>query len=101
MAIHRQTPAASKPEKRYRQLPPYAQDDEPIPLKAYSFAEAGPFLRKTEIGVKRLVDRGEIGHVRSGRRRLILGRQIVEYWSSIEIPPLAPRGRTRRSRAGR
>jgi hypothetical protein len=89
-------PLSKANEKRYRDLPPYAEEDEPIPLKAYSFLEAGPFLRKTESGVKRLVDSGAIGHVRDGRRRLILGRQIKEYWEGNIVPPL---GRRRSGRA--
>jgi hypothetical protein len=79
-------------QKRYRDLPPKATE-ELEPLTPYSFAEAVPFLRMTEKAVARRVDLGEIGHVRIGRRRLILGRQIKAYIEGNEVPPLARRGR--------
>jgi hypothetical protein len=80
--------------ERYRKLPPPPQG-EPDPLTLYDYEEAGSFLRMTWRQVKDRVDSGVIGHVRHGRRRLILGRQITKYIEDHKYPPVS-----RRHRAG-
>jgi hypothetical protein len=92
MATKAKAAPPSKANNKYRKLPPQPSG-EPEPLTLYDYDEAGAFLRMTGRQVKDRVEAGTIGYVRHGRRRLILGRQIIAYISDNEFPPLSRRGR--------
>jgi hypothetical protein len=81
--------------KEYSKLPPQPVD--PIdPLKLYDYEETGAFLRLRWRQVRNRIERGELPYVDNGRRRLVLGEDIIKYIESHRVAPTP----TRRRRAG-